>query len=114
MDPTQNTVGQTTQVVPPYVPTTNELFDAIMTDIDPRFTIDGQTVIAGQLQQATEAEKIAIIGDFQTALRKFEEDAKLYFRFLSSAVSQYASHVESLAQSLDLANATDDLFSAQP
>ncbi len=84
-------------LIVPTMPTVTELFDALMSGIDERFTLEGQKKIGEQLKNASPEEKRRIIGDFQRAMVEYNKQAGEYFTLLQKEISAYRAFVESAA-----------------
>jgi hypothetical protein len=94
----QNNGDDGAVITPPQLPTAEQLFDALMGDIDPRFTMSGQKTLAQTLKGATEEEKIAILDAFNKAIAACETKAKEYFALLGDEVNAYRKCMEELGQ----------------
>lgn len=102
-----------TPMVPPGIPSAEQLFDGIMVDIDPRFTIAGQKELVETLKTASPDEKKATLAAFEKALAACEEKAKEYYGLLGEVTTAYRACVESIAQASD-AKTAEDLLDTTP
>ena len=90
-----------------------EIFDGLMSQIDPRFMLINRDSMQEQLQNASPDERVKIMQEFRQAMVKYDEKAAEYFANFKQLVSAYRNCVEDISRIIENEQA-DTMFEGNP
>jgi len=90
---------------PPVLRKPEEIFDGLMSKIDPRFTLANRENMQAELEKVSGEERVKIMEDFNKAMALYDKAAKEYFDNYNQEVGAYRNCIENASRIVETEDA---------